>query len=101
MEYLAAGKLIVAFYLPETLFSGVPAALFVCPNNEREFALKLAELIDDAGLRVAMGEAGRQRIETQFAWRYSIPDLLAAYGAVQSGDISQPLRHRLVPKVQR
>jgi len=101
MDYMAAGKPIVAFDIPETRFSAGPAALYVCPNDEREFALKLAELMDDAGLRMSMGEAGRRRIETQFAWRYSIPDLLAAYGAVQSGDISQPLRHRLVPKVQR
>ena len=101
MDYMAAGKPIVAFDIPETRFSAGPAALYVCPNDEREFALKLAELMDDAGLRVAMGEAGRRRIETQFAWRYSIPDLLAAYGAVRSGNISQPLRHRLVPKVQR
>jgi len=39
--------------------------------------------------------------ETQFAWQHSIPDLLAVYGVVDSEAIVQPLRHRLIPKVQR
>ena len=60
LDYMAAGKPIVAFDIPETHFSAGPAALYVCPNDEREFALKLAELMDDAGLRVALGEAGRR-----------------------------------------
>ena len=82
-------------------FSAGPAALYVCPNNERAFALKLVELMDNPGLREAMGEAGRRRIETQFSWQHSIPDLLAVYGVVDSEAIVQPLRHRLITKVQR
>ncbi|PYV63014.1 MAG: glycosyltransferase WbuB, partial [Acidobacteria bacterium] len=101
MDYMAVGKPIVAFDLPGTRLSAGSAALYVCPNNEREFGLKLAQLMDDAGLRGAMGEAGRRRIETQFAWQYSIPDLLAVYGVVDSEAIVQTLRHRLIPKVQR
>ena len=101
MDYMALGKPIVAFDLPETRFSAGSAALYVCPNNEREFGLKLAQLMDDAGLRGAMGEAGRRRIQTQFAWQHSIPDLLAVYGVADSETIVQPLRHGLIPKVQR
>jgi glycosyltransferase involved in cell wall biosynthesis len=98
-DYMAAGKPIVAFDLPETRFSAGPAALYVCPNNEPAFALRLVELMDDPGLRGAMGEAGRRRIETQFSWQRSIPDLLAVYGVVASEAISRPRPHGLVPKV--
>ena len=82
MEYMLAGKPIVAFDLPENHVSAEGAALYVTPNNHREFAAKLAQLMDDEALRHSMGKLGRQRIETRFAWQYSIPALLAVYELV-------------------
>ena len=82
MEYMAYAKPIVAFDLPEHRVTAQQAALYVKPNDEFAFAKTLAELMDDPEKRKAMGMFGRHRIETQLAWHYSIPNLLAAYHKV-------------------
>lgn len=82
MEYMLAGKPIVAFDLPESRFSAGDSALYASPNNHQDFAAKLSALMDDATLRSSMGELGRRRIETSLAWQYSIPNLLAVYDLV-------------------
>jgi glycosyltransferase involved in cell wall biosynthesis len=82
MDYMAVGKPVVAFRLPEHRFSADGAALFVRPNDELEFARALAQLMDDPERRQAMGALGRRRVETELAWCHSVPNLLAAYRAV-------------------
>jgi len=79
MEYMAAGKPIVSFDLLETRFSAQDAALYVRGNDEREFAVQLARLMDDPALRAEMGRYGENRVLTELAWQYSIPSLLDAY----------------------
>jgi glycosyltransferase involved in cell wall biosynthesis len=83
-EYMALAKPIVAFDLPEHRFTAQGAALYVRPNDELEFAGALAALMDDPARRQAMGALGRRRVETELAWCHSVPNLLAAYGAVLS-----------------
>ena len=82
MEYMAVEKPIVAFDLPEHRFTAEAAALYVRPNDELEFARALAQLMDDPARRQAMGSFGRRRVETELAWRYSVPHLLEAYRTV-------------------
>jgi glycosyltransferase involved in cell wall biosynthesis len=82
LEYLAVAKPIVAFDLPENRFSAQSAALYARPNDEREFALKIARLMDDPALRRSIGEIGRQRIQKELAWQYSIPNLLKVYNGL-------------------
>ena len=82
MEYMAYAKPIVAFDLPEHRVTAESAAVYVKPNDELAFAKALAELMDDPAKRKAMGVFGRRRIETQLAWHYSIPNLLAVYRKV-------------------
>lgn len=79
VEYMAVGKPIVAFDLPENRFSAGDAALYATPNSPQDFAAKLVELMDNRELRLSMGECGRRRVETTLAWKYSIPRLLEAY----------------------
>lgn len=79
MEYMALGKPIVAFDLPEHRFSAQEAALYARPNDELDFARQIARLMDDPARREAMGATGRHRVETELAWRHSIPKLLDAY----------------------
>src|SRR3989442_2371725 len=81
-EYMALGKPIVAFDLPEHRVTAQEAALYVRPNDELAFARAIAELIDDPERRRAMGQLGRRRVETELARRYSVPSLLRAYRAV-------------------
>jgi glycosyltransferase involved in cell wall biosynthesis len=84
MEYMLAGKPIVAFDLPESHFSAEGAALYARPNEPRDFAAKIATLMDDQALRRSMGELGRRRIESTLAWQHSIPNLLGVYDQVSS-----------------
>jgi len=79
MEYMLAGKPIVAFDLPESRFSAEGAALYATPNDYRDFAAKLSTLMDNEALRLSMGKLGQQRVGTSLAWQYSVPGLLAVY----------------------
>lgn len=82
MDYMAAAKPIVAFDLPETRRSAGKAALYVQPNDEREFAKGLAYLMDHPELRAEMGDFGRRRVETDLSWSVSAKSLLCAYDAL-------------------
>ncbi len=85
MEYMQHGKPIVAFDLPEHRFSAQDAALYAQPNEEQDFAQKIATLIDDPEQRRRMGQAGRDRIESELAWSYQKQHLLQAYQALSGG----------------
>ncbi|HEV2430267.1 MAG TPA: glycosyltransferase family 4 protein [Burkholderiales bacterium] len=82
MEYMALGKPIVQFDLAEGRFSAQQASLYARRNDPRDFAAKLAELLDDPGKRKAMGDFGRRRVREALEWRYEAPKLLAAYEAL-------------------
>ncbi|MBI4787673.1 MAG: glycosyltransferase [Chloroflexi bacterium] len=82
MEYMALGKPIVAFDLTEHRFTAQGAARYVRNTDELEFARACLELMDDPARRRAMGALGRQRIETELAWKYSVPHLLRVYATV-------------------
>jgi glycosyltransferase involved in cell wall biosynthesis len=90
MEYMAMGKPIVAFDLPEHRFTARAAALYVRPNDEFEFARALAQLMDDPARRQSLGSFGRRRVEAELAWHHSIPNLLEAYRRLA-------IRHSLSP----
>jgi len=79
MEYMAVGKPIVSFRLAETRCSAQHSALYVGANDEREFAVQVARLMDDPVLRSELGQRGRHRIRKQLAWQYSVPKLLDSY----------------------
>ncbi|MBL8132450.1 MAG: glycosyltransferase family 4 protein [Anaerolineae bacterium] len=82
LEYMAAGKPIVAFDLIEHRRSADDAALYAQPNDVRDFARQIAILIDDPALRQRMGDIGRRRIAEEFAWRHQAPHLLEAYAQI-------------------
>ncbi|MFB3814497.1 MAG: glycosyltransferase family 4 protein [Terriglobales bacterium] len=80
-EYMALEKPIVAFDLPEHRYTAADAAAYVSCNDEAQFARAISQLMDDPGKRQRMGRIGRERVLSQFAWKYSVPRLLAAYQA--------------------
>jgi hypothetical protein len=53
--------------------------VYVPNNDERVFARALAELMDDPARRQSLAAFGSNRIKTQLAWEYSVPNLLSAY----------------------
>ena len=96
MEYMAAGKPIVAFDLCETRVSAEASALYAKPNDEVEFAMAIVRLMDDPELRRKMGETGQKRIQEKLAWQHSAPSLLQAYERLlcecAGGHYKAPLR---------
>ncbi len=80
MEYMALSKPIVQFDLREGRFSAQDAAVYADPHNQvPDFAAKIVWLLDHPEERKRMGEFGRRRVETELAWEYFVPDLVAAY----------------------
>lgn len=79
MEYMAMGKPVVAFDLPETHYSAQDAALYATPNRYEEFADKIETLLDNAELRQQMGASGRKRIEEELCWDRTKINLWYAY----------------------
>lgn len=80
MEYMALGKPIVQFDLKEGRVSAEEASLYANTENPvPDFAAKILWLLDTPPERERMGAIGRQRVERELAWRYSVKNLLAAY----------------------
>ncbi len=80
MEYMALAKPIVQFESKEGRFSASEASLYADKVDQvPDFASKILWLLERPEERKRMGAFGRQRIETELAWDYSIPNLLGAY----------------------
>jgi glycosyltransferase involved in cell wall biosynthesis len=68
MEYMAFELPVVAFDLRETRVSAADAAVYVTPNDVREYAETIVALLDDEARRIRMGKRGRVRVEQELAW---------------------------------
>ena len=82
MEYMAFGKPIVSFDLKETRYTAQEAAIYVAPNDEKEFASAIVSLMDDAAKRAKMGAFGRRRVLDKLAWHHVSKNLLLAYESI-------------------
>jgi glycosyltransferase involved in cell wall biosynthesis len=92
MEYMALAKPIVQFDLKEGRFSAKKAAVYADNENQvADFAAKILWLIENPEERKRMGEFGRNRVEKELAWEYSVGNLLAAYNrAFNKGGTDRP-----------
>lgn len=79
VEYMAMGLPVVSFDLKESRYSAGEAAVYATPNDEREFALRIIELLDDPERRQRMGEYGLQRVREHLAWEHSRKVLVDLY----------------------
>jgi glycosyltransferase involved in cell wall biosynthesis len=79
MEYMAQGRPVAAFDLPEHRVTAGDTALYAAPNDERDLARQILRLMDDASLRLQLGEAAYRRVRDQFTWKHQEANLLAAY----------------------
>lgn len=82
MEYMCLGKPIVQFDMIEGRYSAGDASLYARPNDARDFADKIATLLDDAEQRARRGRLGRDRVLNHLAWHHQAPTLLEAYRAL-------------------
>jgi len=85
LEYMALGKPVVQFDLPEGRFSAGESSLYARRNDTADFAVKVCELLDHPERCATMGAIGRSRIEAGFAWHHQIPRLLEAYETAMTG----------------
>jgi len=79
LEYMAAGKPIVAFDLKETRCSAEGGCLYAKSGDVLGMANQMERLIRDAGLRETLGLIGRQRVKAKLNWNNARRNLLHAY----------------------
>ncbi len=84
MEYMTLEKPSVQFELTEGKASAGEASLYAAANDPKDFAAKIAALIDDPEARARMGRIGRARVLERLSWDHSVPHLLAAYERIFS-----------------
>jgi glycosyltransferase involved in cell wall biosynthesis len=79
MEYMAFELPVVAFDLKETRVSTGDAAVYVTPNDERDYARAIVDLLDDPGKRALLGKLGRARVQDELAWGHQERAYLDVY----------------------
>ena len=77
-EYMAIGRAIASYDLPETRISAGAAAAYAQSADPRDLGRCVHELLEDPERRRAMGAEGRRRVE-RLSWQRSSTELLAAY----------------------
>jgi len=70
MEYMSFGLPVVAFDLRETRVSAGSAAVYVTPNDVREYARAIVGLVDDPATAQQLAKDGRTRVEDELAWEH-------------------------------
>jgi glycosyltransferase involved in cell wall biosynthesis len=88
MEYMAFELPVVAFDLRETRVSAGDAAVYVRPDDVRDYATAIVDLIDDEPRRCLLGKRGRTRIEQELAWSYQERAYLDMYRRLLGGSPS-------------
>jgi glycosyltransferase involved in cell wall biosynthesis len=79
LEYMAHRLPVVAFDLPETRLLAAGAAEYVDPGNVEQLATAVDRLIGAPEERQRRGNAGRARIEAEYAWELQATRYLGAY----------------------
>jgi glycosyltransferase involved in cell wall biosynthesis len=85
MEYMAFELPVVAFDLRETRVSAGDAAVYAKPNDVREYAKAIVDLIDDEPRRAELGKFGRARIEQELAWCHQERAYVRVYERMTGG----------------
>jgi glycosyltransferase involved in cell wall biosynthesis len=85
LEYMAFELPVVAFDLHETRISAGDAALYVKPNDVHDYAVAIAEAMDDEPGRARLGKLGRIRVEQELAWCHQERAYLGVYERLTTG----------------
>ncbi len=84
MEYMAAGKPVVAFDLKETRYSLGKFGILIPPGDVEGFACAIERLLREPQLGRRLGAGGQEKIRDQFNWDHSSANLLAAYKSLEA-----------------
>jgi glycosyltransferase involved in cell wall biosynthesis len=85
MEYMAFELPVVAFDLRETRVSAGSAAVYVTPNDVREYAQAIVDLMDDPAVRAQLAKVGRERAEDELAWSHQERAYVGVYERLTGG----------------
>ena len=85
MEYMAFELPVVAFDLRETRVSAGDAAVYAKPNDVREYAKAIVDLMDNEAYRAELGKLGRARVERELAWSHQERAYVRVYERVTGG----------------
>jgi glycosyltransferase involved in cell wall biosynthesis len=85
MEYMSFELPVVAFDLRETRVSAAAAAVYVTPNDVREYAKAIVDLVGDEAAREQLGKFGRARVEDELAWVHQERVYLGVYERLTGG----------------
>jgi len=86
MEYMAMGKPVVQYDLPEGRVTSGDTSLYAAQDDENDLADKIVLLLDYPDMGARLGAEAAQRVRESLAWPHQIPDLLIAYDTVLTGD---------------
>jgi glycosyltransferase involved in cell wall biosynthesis len=89
MEYMAFELPVVAFDLRETRVSAGDAAVYARPNDVREYAKAIIDLIDDEARRAELGKLGRARVEEELAWSHQERAYVRVYERMTGGGAAE------------
>jgi glycosyltransferase involved in cell wall biosynthesis len=78
-EYLAMGRAVASYELPESKVTAGPAARFATPGDAADLARCIDELLADPAERARLARLGRERVEERLSWQHSERELLRAY----------------------
>jgi glycosyltransferase involved in cell wall biosynthesis len=87
MEYMAMGKPVVAFDLPENRVTASDAALYAARNDQRDLARLIARLMDRPIERQQLGQRGRQRVIDLWRWDIQEQHLIELYDDLLGCDV--------------
>ncbi len=86
MEYMAMGKPVVQYDLPEGRVTSGDTSLYAARDDEADLADKIVHLLDNPEVGARLGAEAARRVRDSLAWPMQIPDLLNAYENVLTGD---------------
>ncbi len=84
-EYMAMGKPIVAYDLPESRYTAQESATYVQSGDIQGYGRAIVALLDDSERRQRMGALGRQRFVNYLSWEGQKDELLRAYDTALAG----------------
>ncbi|MGH3394095.1 MAG: glycosyltransferase family 4 protein [Streptosporangiaceae bacterium] len=96
MEYMAFELPVLAFDLRETRVSVADSGVYVTPNNIHDYAVALADLMDDEPKRRKLGRLGRIRVEQELAWSHQKKAYVDVYDSLTTdrrAKLDAPAQH--------
>ncbi len=98
MEYMALAKPIVQYDLKEGKFSAKEASLYAQPNDRKDFAAKIFDLIIKPKKRDSLGTIGRDRVVSKLCWHIEEPKLIKFYNHIFSENSYDSLTAEIIAK---